>query len=98
MLGGKHWLKIILNGYWLNHPIPHWLQYSYLDKKRIRWKKSRPDQGLLRQNRQESMVPRVQARAAGTEKREMALKGIKEIKIYKIWKPVGVLGERKKDV
>lgn len=44
------------------------------------------------------MVPRMQARVAGTEKREMALKGIKEMKIYKIWKPLGVLGERKEDI
>lgn len=43
-------------------------------------KKSRPDQRLLRQNRQEPIVPRMQAMAVGTEKREMALKGIKEKK------------------
>lgn len=40
------------------------------------------------------MMPRMQARAAGTEKREMVLKGIKEVKIYKIWKPLGILRER----
>ena len=32
MLGEMYWnwLKIILQGYWLSHPILFWIQYSYL--------------------------------------------------------------------
>lgn len=62
-------------------------------------KKSRPDQRLLRQNRQESIVPRVQAMAVETEKREIVLKGIKKIlKKLQDLQATSVLGERKKDV
>lgn len=62
-------------------------------------KKSRPDQRLLRQNRQEYIVPRVQAMAVETEKREIVLKGIKKIlKKLQDLQATSVLGERKKDV